>query len=99
MGRVGHRAARSGGSGAAVAAGLCVAALCTDTLGSVRIPGRLLRGVLGSSRPRLISQEGLELVAAGFDTIGPLARTLDDLEALVPHDRDRPSRADPRDRG
>lgn len=73
----------SGGSGAAVAAGLCVAALGTDTLGSVRIPAAYC-GVYGLKPTRgLVSQQGLALVAAGFDTIGPLARSLDDLAAVL----------------
>lgn len=72
----------SGGSGAAVAAGLCTAALGTDTLGSVRIPAAYC-GVYGLKPTHgAVSQAGLELVAADFDTIGPLARDLDDLEAM-----------------
>lgn len=72
----------SGGSGAAVAARLCAGALGTDTLGSVRIPAAYC-GVYGLKPTRgAVSQRGLELVVADFDTIGPLARSLDDLEAL-----------------
>lgn len=72
----------SGGSAAAVAAGLCVVALGTDTLGSIRIPAAYC-GIYGlKPTAGAVSQEGLELVAAGFDTIGPLARSLDDLEAM-----------------
>lgn len=72
----------SGGSGAAVAAGLCDAALGTDTLGSVRIPAAYC-GVYGLKPTEgAVSQEGLELVESGFDTIGPLARSLGDLERL-----------------
>lgn len=48
----------SGGSGAAVAADLCVGAIGTDTGGSVRIPATL-------------------------DTVGPMARSVEDLAALV----------------
>lgn len=70
----------SGGSGAAVAAGLCDVALGTDTLGSVRIPAAYC-GVYGF-KPAwgAVSQDGFELLDAGFDTIGPLARSLDMLE-------------------
>jgi aspartyl-tRNA(Asn)/glutamyl-tRNA(Gln) amidotransferase subunit A len=72
----------SGGSAAAVAAGLCVASLGTDTLGSIRIPAAYC-GIYGlKPTAGAVSQQGLELVAWDFDTIGPLARTLDDLEAL-----------------
>jgi len=72
----------SGGSGAAVAAGLAVAALGTDTLGSVRIPAAYC-GVYGL-KPTLgaVPDEGLEPVSRRFDCIGPLARSLDDLEAV-----------------
>lgn len=72
----------SGGSGAAVAAGLCVGALGTDTLGSIRIPAAYC-GVYGLKPTHgAVSQHGLELVAEEFDSIGPLARSLDDLELL-----------------
>jgi len=72
----------SGGSAAAVAAGLCVAALGTDTLGSIRIPAAYC-GVYGlKPGAGLVSQQGLEMVVEAFDTIGPLARSLDDLEAV-----------------
>jgi aspartyl-tRNA(Asn)/glutamyl-tRNA(Gln) amidotransferase subunit A len=72
----------SGGSAAAVAAGLCVASLGTDTLGSIRIPAAYC-GIYGlKPSAGAVSQQGLELVVRDFDTIGPLARTLDDLEAV-----------------
>jgi len=73
----------SGGSGIAVAAGLCTTSLGTDTLGSIRIPAAYC-GVYGlKPTAGAVSQRGLELVAERFDTIGPLARTLDDLEAMI----------------
>ena len=72
----------SGGSGAAVAAGMCAAALGTDTGGSVRIPAAL-NGVSGL-RPTTgaISNRGLVWLTHSFDTIGPLARTVEDVAAL-----------------
>jgi len=70
----------SGGSGAAVAAGLCDIALGTDTMGSVRIPASHC-GVYGfKPATARVSQAGLEPVDPGFDAIGPLARDLDTLE-------------------
>jgi aspartyl-tRNA(Asn)/glutamyl-tRNA(Gln) amidotransferase subunit A len=73
----------SGGSGAAVAAGLCVTALGTDTLGSVRIPAAY-NGVYGiKPTPGVVRDEGLVPLSQRFDAIGPLARSLDDLETVL----------------
>ena len=70
----------SGGSGAAVAAGLCDVALGTDTMGSVRIPAAHC-GVYGfKPATGRVSQDGLEPADSALDAIGPLARDLDMLE-------------------
>jgi aspartyl-tRNA(Asn)/glutamyl-tRNA(Gln) amidotransferase subunit A len=71
----------SGGSGAATSAGLCAVALGTDTGGSVRIPASL-NGVSGI-RPTLgrVPNTGVFHVSWSLDTVGPLARSLDDLAA------------------
>ena len=63
----------SGGSAAAVAAGLCDAALGTDTLGSVRIPAAFC-GVVGYKPPRdAISRRGVFPNTRSLDTVGVLA--------------------------
>ncbi len=72
----------SGGSGAAVAAGLCDIALGTDTMGSVRIPAAHC-GVYGfKPAPDRVSREGLISADPSLDAIGPLARNLDILERV-----------------
>jgi len=73
----------SGGSGAAVAAGLVDFALGTDTMGSVRIPASHC-GVYGfKPAADRVSQQGLEIVDPSLDAIGPLARDLDLIEKVA----------------
>lgn len=73
----------SGGSGAAVAAGLCDATLGTDTMGSIRIPASHC-GVYGfKPATASVSQQGLEPADLTLDAIGPLARDLDTLERVA----------------
>ena len=74
----------SGGSGAAVAAGLCAAALGTDTMGSVRIPASYC-GVVGL-KPSwgAVSTGGSVALCRRLDHIGPLARSVRDLRQLLP---------------
>jgi aspartyl-tRNA(Asn)/glutamyl-tRNA(Gln) amidotransferase subunit A len=65
----------SGGSGAAVAAGLVDVALGTDTAGSVRIPAAFC-GVTGHHPSAcLVPNDGVVPTAWTLDTVGPLART------------------------
>jgi aspartyl-tRNA(Asn)/glutamyl-tRNA(Gln) amidotransferase subunit A len=73
----------SGGSGAALAAGLCAVSLGTDTGGSIRIPAGAC-GVVGL-KPTLgrVSRRGVTPLAWSFDTVGPMARTVEDTALLM----------------
>ncbi|MBL8552745.1 MAG: amidase [Phenylobacterium sp.] len=71
-----HRApgGSSSGSAVAVAAGLCDAALGSDTGGSVRIPAAIC-GVVGLKPGRgLVSLKGVHPLSPALDTVGALAR-------------------------
>ena len=88
----------SSGSGAAVAAGLCFAALGSDTGGSVRIPASLC-GIVGlKATYGRVSLEGIVPLAWSFDHIGPMARTVRDcalvLAAIAGLDPNDPTTAD-----
>jgi aspartyl-tRNA(Asn)/glutamyl-tRNA(Gln) amidotransferase subunit A len=64
----------SGGSGAAVAASLCLGALGTDTGGSVRIPAALC-GIVGLKPTYgLVSRAGVFPLAWSLDHVGPMAK-------------------------
>lgn len=73
----------SGGSGAAAAAGLCAAAVGTDTGGSVRIPAALC-GVVGL-KPTLgrVGRGGMMFLSMTRDVIGPLTRGVEDAAVLL----------------
>jgi aspartyl-tRNA(Asn)/glutamyl-tRNA(Gln) amidotransferase subunit A len=63
----------SSGSAAAVAAGMCDAALGTDTLGSVRVPAAFC-GVVGYKPPRnAIDRRGVFVNSSSLDAVGVLA--------------------------
>jgi aspartyl-tRNA(Asn)/glutamyl-tRNA(Gln) amidotransferase subunit A len=73
----------SGGSAAAIAAGLCVASVGTDTGGSIRIPAALC-GIVGL-KPTFgrVSCSGVVALAPTFDHVGPLARTAADAALIL----------------
>ena len=73
----------SGGSGAALAAGLCAASLGTDTGGSIRIPAAAC-GVVGL-KPTLgrVSRRGVVPLSWSLDTVGPMARSVEDAALLM----------------
>ncbi len=69
----------SGGSAAALAAGLTVLALGTDTGGSIRVPAALC-GVVGLKPTYgLVSARGVTPLSRSLDTPGPMATTVDDV--------------------
>jgi aspartyl-tRNA(Asn)/glutamyl-tRNA(Gln) amidotransferase subunit A len=88
----------SGGSGAALAAGLCLGSVGSDTGGSVRIPAALC-GIVGL-KPTAghISRRGAIPLSWSLDHVGPMARTVKDvallLEVLSGHDRADPYSSD-----
>lgn len=88
----------SGGSAAALAAGLCFVATGTDTGGSIRIPAALC-GLVGIKPTYgLVSRRGVVPLAWSLDHAGPLARRVEDaalaLEAMAGFDPHDPGSAD-----
>lgn len=85
----------SGGTAAAIAAGLAPAGLGSDTGGSARIPAALC-GCVGF-RPTLgrYEQAGVVPLSSTRDTVGPLGRTVGDVElldGLCATDKPKPAR-------
>ena len=73
----------SGGSGVALGADMCLAALGTDTGGSVRLPAALngvtaLRPTYGS-----VSNRGVQPISPSLDTVGSMARSACDVATLA----------------
>jgi aspartyl-tRNA(Asn)/glutamyl-tRNA(Gln) amidotransferase subunit A len=85
----------SGGSAAAVAAGLCFGSLGSDTGGSIRIPAAFC-GVVGL-KPTYgrVSRHGAFPLSWSLDHVGPMTRTVTDaalmLQVLAGHDRYDPT--------
>lgn len=80
----------SSGSAAAVAAGMCLAAIGSDTAGSIRLPAALC-GVVGF-KPTYgrVSCRGVVPLSWSYDHVGPLTRTVRDaavvLDAIAGYD-------------
>ena len=90
----------SSGSAAAVAAGLCAAAIGTDTAGSIRLPAACC-GIVGFKPSYgLVSTTGVIPLSWSYDHVGPMTRTVTDaaivLDAIAGFDvRDPASREYP----
>lgn len=88
----------SGGSAAAVAAGVCTVGLGTDTGGSIRIPSSLC-GTVGL-KPTFgrVSRRGIAPLSWSLDHAGPLTRNVQDaafvLHAIASYDRLDPTSID-----
>ncbi len=85
----------SSGSGAAVAAGLALGALGSDTGGSIRLPAAFC-GIAGHKpTPGLVSRRGVIPLAPSLDTAGPMAWTAEDcailMDVLAGHDAADPA--------
>ena len=73
----------SGGAAVAVAAGLCAVAIGTDSLGSIRIPASYC-GVFGlKPTSGEISTRGMLPAARRLDSVGMIARSVNDLSILL----------------
>ncbi|MBW4563166.1 MAG: AtzE family amidohydrolase [Mojavia pulchra JT2-VF2] len=72
----------SGGSAAAVAAGLVTLALGSDTNGSIRVPAAFC-GIFGL-KPTYgrLSRAGVALFSSSFDHVGPFARSVQDIATV-----------------
>ncbi|MCC5986676.1 MAG: amidase [Pararhodobacter sp.] len=75
--------ASSSGNGVATAAGLCFGSIGTDTGGSIRMPAAA-NGVAGLKPTRgRISRHGVFPLARTLDHLGPMARRVEDLAAIL----------------
>ncbi len=72
----------SAGSGVSVASGLCPCSIGTDTGGSVRIPAAF-NGIVGyKTSERRIDKTGVFPLSDTLDTVGPLAKSVEDVVLL-----------------
>jgi aspartyl-tRNA(Asn)/glutamyl-tRNA(Gln) amidotransferase subunit A len=88
----------SGGSGAAVAAGECMAGMGSDTGGSIRIPASICGTVGLKPTYGRVSRRGVASLSWSLDHVGPLTRTVRDtalvMNAIAGYDRSDPASVD-----
>lgn len=73
----------SGGSAAAVASDMCIAALGTDTGGSIRQPAALC-GIVGIKPSYgMVSRYGVQALASSLDQVGTFAKNVEDAFAIL----------------
>ena len=72
----------SGGSAAAVASGMCYAAIGTDTAGSIREPAAM-SGVVGLKPSYGGQRQGMIPLSQSLDHAGPLTRTVEDAAIVL----------------
>jgi len=84
----------SGGSAAAVGAGICLGAIGTDTAGSIREPAALCAVVGLKPTYGRVSVRGVIPLSLSFDHVGPIAPSVEDsavvLQAIAGHDPSDP---------
>ena len=73
----------SSGAAASVSYGLAAAGIGSDTGGSVRIPSAWNSLVGLKTTHGLLPDDGVVLLCEGFDTVGPLCRTVEDCALLT----------------
>ncbi|MDZ7727900.1 MAG: amidase [Dehalococcoidia bacterium] len=92
-----HPGGSSGGSAAAVGAGMCAGAIGTDTGGSIRIPAAVcgLTGLMPTYG--VVSRRGVVPLSWSLDHVGPLARSVEDaalfVNAIAGYDQEDPGSA------
>ena len=72
----------SSGSGAALAANMCLIATGTDTCGSIRLPANYTYLVSLKPTYGMVSRYGVIAMASSFDSVGPLGHTVEDVETV-----------------
>ena len=72
----------SSGSGAALSANMTIFTMGTDTCGSIRLPANYSYAVTIKPTYGAISRYGVIAMASSLDTVGPIGRTVEDVETV-----------------